>query len=65
VRERAAGKNVVMQQMEYDDMAKDQYQDKSPTTGHGPPQDRQPPSQPQIPSPLLSEGPELLRDSHC
>jgi hypothetical protein len=54
-----------MQQMEYDDMAKDQYQDKSPTTGHGPPQDRQPPSQPQIPSPLLSEGPELLRDSHC
>jgi hypothetical protein len=56
-----------MQQLEHDDMASDQYQDKSTATGQKPPRDRRPPApqQPQIPSPLCNYGPELVRDSHC
>jgi hypothetical protein len=65
--ERDARENVVMQQMEHDDMASEQHRDESAIAGRKPPGDRQPPSpqQPQIPSPLSSDGPELLRDSHC
>jgi len=67
VRERESNKYVVMQQMEHDDMASDQYQDKSSATGQKPPRDRRPPApqQPQIPSPLSNDGLELVRDSHC
>jgi hypothetical protein len=56
-----------MQQMEHDDMASDQHQDKSSATGQKPPHDRRPaaPQQPQIPSPLSNDGLELVRDSHC
>jgi hypothetical protein len=56
-----------MQQMEHDDMTSDQSRDKSATTGRKPPRDHQPtaPQQPQIPSPLSNDGPELVRDSHC
>jgi hypothetical protein len=53
--------------LEHDDMASDQYQDKSTATGQKPPRDRRPPApqQPQIPSPLCNYDPELVRDSHC
>ena len=43
VREQDGHINVVMQQLEHDDMASDQYSDKSTTTGRKPPRDRQPP----------------------
>jgi len=68
VREQDGCKNVVMQQMEHDDMAREQHQDKSAakprkTPADGPlHQTRQPP---QIRSPLLGDGLELVRDSHC
>jgi hypothetical protein len=66
--ERNAHKNVVVQQMEHDDMADGKPQDKSAATPRKPPpldgQSRQP-EQPQIRSPLLGDGPELVRDSHC
>jgi hypothetical protein len=41
--------------------------DKPPATGRKLPSDRRPsqPQQPQIPSPLSSDGPELMRDTHC
>jgi len=67
VREQDGCKNVVMQQMEHDDMAREQHQDKSSATGQKPPRDRRPPAlqQPQIPSPLSNDGLELVRDSHC
>lgn len=66
MRERDAVENVVMQQMEHDDMASEQHQDKSAENPRKP-QDRQSrqPEQPQIQPPLLSDGPELVRDSHC
>jgi hypothetical protein len=65
--ERNVGKNVVMHKMEYDDMASEQSSEKAGTSGRKPPPDRRPsqPQQPQIPSPLSSDGPELVRDSHC
>jgi len=67
VRERAASKNVVMQQMEHDDMATEDASNKPAATGRKPPRDQRSPSpqQPQIQPPLLNDGPELLRDSHC
>jgi hypothetical protein len=65
--ERNARKNVVMHKKEYDDMASEQPADKPAATGRKPPPDRRPsqPAQPQIPSPLANDGPELVRDSHC
>lgn len=61
-----------MQQMEHDDMTSERRQDKSAAIPHKPPanglrdglpcQPRQPP---QIRSPLLGDGPGLVRDSHC
>ena len=48
-------------------MASEQSSEKAGTSGRKPPPDRRPspPQQPQIPSPLSSDGPELVRDSHC
>jgi len=57
-----------MQQMEHDDMADERRQDKSATNPRKPPADgpsRQPQQPPQVRSPLLDDGPELVRDSHC
>ena len=67
MREPDGCKNVVMQQLEHDDMARDQYSDEPTATGRKPPKDRQPPApqQPQIPSPLSNDGLELIRDSNC
>jgi hypothetical protein len=67
VRERGAVKNVVLQQMEHDDMAGKQPDDKSSANPRKPPRDGQSrqPEQPQIQPPLLNDGPELERDSHC
>ena len=65
--ERHAGKNVVMHKKEYDDMANEQPLDKPAGTERKLPPDRRSsqPQQPQIPSPLSSDGPELMRDTHC
>jgi hypothetical protein len=67
VREQDGRKYAVRQQMEHDDMTSDQSQDKSATTQRKPSRDRQPSAaeQPQVPSPLSNDGPELVRDSHC
>jgi hypothetical protein len=48
-------------------MASEQPLDEPDATGRKSSRDRQPsqPQGPQIPSPLSSDGPELLRDSHC
>jgi len=63
--ERTARKNVVMHKMEHDDMTSERP--KPVETGRKPPPDRRSPQpqQPQIPSPLANDGPELARDSHC
>jgi hypothetical protein len=64
--ERNANKNVVMHKKEYDDMAIEQPLDKPAATGRKlPPVRRSEPQQPQIPSPLSSDGLELMRDTHC
>jgi hypothetical protein len=56
-----------MQQMEHDDMATEDASNKPAATGRKPPRDQRSPSpqQPQIQPPLLNDGPELRRDSHC
>jgi hypothetical protein len=56
-----------MHKKEYDDMAREQPSDKPAATERKSPPDRRPsqPQQPQIPSPLSNDGPELVRDSHC
>jgi hypothetical protein len=47
-------------------MASDQPLDKSPATARKlPPDRRSARQQPQIPSPLSSDGPEMMRDTHC
>ena len=48
-------------------MASEQPSGKPAGTGRKPPPDlRSPqPQEPQIPSPLANDGPELVRDSHC
>jgi len=48
-------------------MASEQPLDKPDATGRKPPRnERSPQSQPpQIQPPLLNDGPELVRDSHC
>ena len=47
-------------------MASEQPLDKPAGTGRKlPPDRRSPQPQPQIPSPLSSDGPELMRDTHC
>ena len=48
-------------------MASEQPLDEPAATVRKSSQDRRSsqPQQPQIPSPLSSDGPELLRDSHC
>ena len=48
-------------------MASEQPLDKPAETGRKLPSDRRSsqPQQPQIPSPLSNDGPELVRDSHC
>jgi hypothetical protein len=48
-------------------MASEQPLSKPAATGRKLPPDRRssPPQQPQIPSPLSSDGPELMRDTHC
>ena len=65
--ERHAGKYVVMHKKEHDDMASEHPLDKPAVTGRKPSPDRRSsqPQQPQIPSPLSSDGPELMRDTHC
>ncbi len=45
-------------------MAHEQPSDKPAATGRKSPPDRRP-SQPQIPSPLSNDGPELMRDTNC
>jgi hypothetical protein len=48
-------------------MASEQPLDKPAATVRKSSQDRRPSQsqQPQIPSPLSSDGPELMRDTHC
>ena len=48
-------------------MASERRLDKPAATGRKLPSDQRPsqPQQPQIPSPLSSDGPELMRDTHC
>ena len=48
-------------------MASEQPLNKPDATGRKSSPDRRPsqPQQPQIPSPLSSDGPELVRDTHC
>ena len=48
-------------------MASEHPLDKPAATGRKPSPDRRSsqPQQPQIPSPLSSDGPELMRDTHC
>ena len=50
-------------------MASEQPSEKAGTSGRKQQQPRDQrssqPQQPQIPSPLSSDGPELVRDSHC
>jgi hypothetical protein len=47
-------------------MASEQPLDKPAATGRKLPRDRRGlPQQPQIPSPLSSDGLELMRDTHC
>ena len=48
-------------------MASEQPLDKPAAPGCKSSQDRRSsqPQQPQIPSPLSSDGPELMRDTHC
>jgi hypothetical protein len=47
-------------------MASEQPLDKPAATGGKlPPDRRSQPQQPQIPSPLSSDGLELMRDTHC
>jgi hypothetical protein len=67
VRELPPLKNVVLQQLEHDDMSTEDASNKPAATGRKPPRDQRSPlpQQPQIQPPLLNDGPELLRDSHC
>jgi hypothetical protein len=47
-------------------MSCERFLDKPAPTGRELPPDRHPAlQQPQIPSPLASDGPELMRDTHC
>jgi hypothetical protein len=48
-------------------MASEHPLDKPAVIGRKPSPDRRSsqPQQPQIPSPLSSDGPELMRDTHC
>jgi hypothetical protein len=64
--ERNAHKNVVMHKKEHDDMASVQPLDKPAAADRKLPAERRSTrQQPQIPSPLASDGPELMRDTHC
>ncbi|MEH2518589.1 hypothetical protein V1279_004162 [Bradyrhizobium sp. AZCC 1610] len=48
-------------------MANEQSADKPAATGRKPPRNERPPQSqpPQVQPPLLSDGPELVRDTHC
>jgi hypothetical protein len=57
--------NVVMQQLEYDDMAGEHSSDKSAATERKPSRRSPAPQQPEIRPPLLTDGQESVRDSNC
>jgi hypothetical protein len=66
--ERNTGQNVVVhQKWSADDMPSEQHPEKSKSTASKPARDRRSPSpqHPQIRSPLLNDGLELLHDSRC
>jgi hypothetical protein len=53
--------------MEHDDMASEHPPEKPAETARKPPRSGRPPAppSPQTTSPLLNEGPELIRGGHC
>jgi hypothetical protein len=60
-------KNVVLQQMEQDDMAGENHDDQRASTKRETIKDLRSSAKPSVPSgpPILNEGPESLRSSHC
>jgi len=63
--EPVAYKIVVMQQSEHDDMASDNNSSKTAATQRKPGPRIPSPQLPQIQPPLLNDGQEQVRDSHC
>src|SRR5215204_3314534 len=65
-REPPAQKNVVMQQMEHDDMASEDQKERPFERPEHVKDSRSGKERPsENPSPLMSDGPELVRDTHC